>query len=80
MMLVKPFIEDEPKYAYGQCPECGSTDLSVYLLADYNSTIDEFNKVGCVSWTYSDAMTDIYCNERDLEVSEFDLKEVKKYK
>jgi ssDNA-binding Zn-finger/Zn-ribbon topoisomerase 1 len=25
------------KEPYGKCPECGSRDISVYLLADYNS-------------------------------------------
>ena len=66
----------DEEYAYGECPECGSTDMNVYLLADYNSTIDEFNKVGCISWNYSDALDDIYCNECSAEFKE--VKEVKK--
>ena len=57
------------------CPECDCDDLSVYLLADYNSTIDEFNGEGTTAWSYSDAMDDIYCNECDWEGRE--AKEVK---
>ena len=57
------------------CPECDCDDLSVYLLADYNSTIDEFNGEGTAAWSYSDAMDDIYCNECDWEGRE--AKEVK---
>ena len=49
------------------CPECGCDDLSVYLLADYNSTIDEFNGEGTTTWSYSDALDDLYCNECDWE-------------
>ena len=44
------------------CPECDCDDLSVYLLADYNSTIDEFNGEGTAAGSFSDAMDDIYCN------------------
>ena len=49
------------------CPECGCDDLSVYLLADYNSTIDEFNGEGTTAWSYSDAIDDIYRNACDWE-------------
>ena len=48
----------EPKR---KCPECDSTDLGVYLYADYNSTIDNINCEGHVVYNYSDALTDIYC-------------------
>ena len=47
----------------------------MYLLADYNSTIDSINKIGHVDWSYSDAMTDMYCNECDYEFNA--VKEVK---
>ena len=67
--------KDYPIVPYGECPECGSQDISVYLLADYNSTIDSVNCVGHVEWYYSDAMTDMYCNECDAEFTE--AKEVK---
>ena len=60
---------------YGECPECGSRDINVYLLADYNSTIDAINCEGHVEWYYSDAMTDMYCGECDAEFR--DAKEVK---
>jgi Zn finger protein HypA/HybF involved in hydrogenase expression len=63
------------KEPYGECPECGSQDISVYLLADYNSTIDSLNLEGDVSWNYSDALTDLYCNECGDEFLE--AKEVK---
>ena len=60
---------------YGECPECGSRDMNVYLLADYNSTVDAINCKGHVEWSYSDAMTDIYCGECDAEFEK--AKEVK---
>ena len=63
------------KEPYGECPECGSRDISVYLLADYNSTIDSINCEGHVEWFYSDALTDLYCNECMAEFEE--AKEVK---
>ena len=70
--IVKPKIRKEP---YGECPECGSRDINVYLLADYNSTIDSINCEGHVSWYYSDALTDLYCGECNAEFDE--PKEVK---
>jgi len=67
--------KDHPIEPYGECPECGSRDINVYLLADYNSTIDSINCIGHVEWNYSDAMTDMYCGECDAEFDE--AKEVK---
>ena len=64
------------KEPYGECPECGSRDINVYLLADYNSTIDAINCKGHVEWYYSDALTDLYCGECNAEFDE--VKEVKK--
>tara|TARA_R100000315_G_C5202162_1_gene119002 strand:+ start:65 stop:334 length:270 start_codon:yes stop_codon:yes gene_type:complete len=70
---IKPSIDEilndkkEYEYEYAECPECGSTGLNVYLLADYNSTIDEFNKIGIAAWYYSDALTDYYCDSCDWE-------------
>ena len=64
----------EPKK---KCPECGSTKLSVYLVADYNSSVDAINTatmdnegicrdgVG-LSWAYSDAIHETFC---DISVS-----------
>ena len=63
------------KEQYGECPECGCKDIDVYLLADYNSTIDSINGIGNVEWHYSDAMTDMYC--RDCEYEFRNAKEVK---
>ena len=60
---------------YGKCPECGSKDIKVYLLADYNSTIDAINMKGRIEWAYSDAMDDMYCQDCDTEFR--DAKEVK---
>tara|TARA_R100000315_G_C5209746_1_gene124389 strand:+ start:401 stop:685 length:285 start_codon:yes stop_codon:yes gene_type:complete len=62
---------------YYKCPECGSQDISVYLLADYNSTIDSLNLKGDVSWNYSDALTDLYCNECSAEFNDDTAIEVK---
>ena len=58
------------KQPYGECPECGSRDINVYLLADYNSTIDAINLEGHVEWYYSDAMADMYCGKCDAEFDE----------
>ena len=54
----------EPKR---KCPECDSTDLGVYLYADYNSTVDNINCEDGLIYSYSDALTDIYCNECSAE-------------
>ena len=67
--------KDSSLVPYSECPECGSSDISVYLLADYNSTVDSINCIGHVEWYYSDAMEDMYCNECDWEGRE--AKEVK---
>ena len=69
--------EDYPIEPYCKCPECGSRAINVYLLADYNSTIDSLNLNGDVSWTYSDALTDLYCNECDAEFDFDDAIKVK---
>ena len=75
--VCKPVVNPQvkKKEPYGECPECGSRDISVYLLADYNSTIDAINCRGHVEWYYSDAMQDMYCNDCDAEFR--DVKEVK---
>ena len=73
MIRIKPALDEvldakeEYPYEYAECPECGCTELNVYLLADYNSTIDEFNKIDITTWHYSDALTDYYCSEWDWE-------------
>ena len=72
--VVNPKVNKEP---YGKCPTCGSKDLNVYLLADYNSTIDALNEEGNVSWFYSDALTDIYCDTCGDEFQYDQMKEVK---
>ena len=69
--------EDYPIEPYCKCPECGSRDINVYLLADYNSTIDSLNLCGDVSWTYSDALTDMYCGECNAEFDFDDAIKVK---
>ena len=69
--------EDYPIEPYCKCPECGSKDISVYLLADYNSTVDSINCVGHIEWSYSDALTDLYCNECDAEFDSDDAIKVK---
>jgi hypothetical protein len=63
------------KQLHGECPECGSKDIKVYLLADYNSTVNAINMEGCVEWYYSDALPDMYCQDCDAEFR--DAKEVK---
>ena len=70
--VCKPIVNPptKQKEPYGECPECGSRDINVYLLADYNSTIDSINRVGHVEWYYSDAMTDMYCGNCDAEFDE----------
>ena len=69
--------EDYPTEPYYKCPECGSKDISVYLLADYNSTVDSINCVGHIEWSYSDALPDLYCNECDAEFDSDDAIKVK---
>jgi hypothetical protein len=69
--------KDYPPEPHYKCPECGSKDISVYLLADYNSTIDSINCVGHVEWYYSDALTDLHCNECDAEFDSDDAIKVK---
>ena len=60
-------LSDFKKAPKGKCPECGSKNLNVYLLADYNSTVDSLYQEGHVEWYYSDAFTDYYCTECDEE-------------
>ena len=67
--------KDHPIEPYGECPECKSRDIDVYLIAAHNSTIDSINRIGHVEWYYSDAMTDMYCKNCDAEFRE--AKEVK---
>ena len=72
-MSLKDYRLDEfgrKEQPYGKCPECGSKDIKVYLLADYNSTIDSINCKGHVEWYYSDAMDDMYCQDCDAEFNE----------
>ena len=74
--ICKPVVNHRAKKEpYGKCPECGCKDIDVYLIADYNSTIDSINCEGHVEWYYSDAMTDMYCKNCDAEFK--DAKEVK---
>ena len=63
------------KELYGECPECGCRDIDVYVLADYNSTIDSINCEGHVEWEYSDCMDDMYCRDCGYEFR--NAKEVK---
>tara|TARA_R100000655_G_scaffold15189_9_gene33840 strand:- start:1256 stop:1456 length:201 start_codon:yes stop_codon:yes gene_type:complete len=55
------------KILKGKCPECGSQKILVYLIAEYNSTIDEINGDGQVNWEYSSAFTEFYCGDCDSE-------------
>jgi hypothetical protein len=68
-----PVVNPPPKdkVPHVKCPECGSQNINVYLLADYNSTVDTINCIGHVEWSYSDALTDMYCGECNAEF-EFD--------
>ena len=55
------------KEPYGECPECGCRKIDVYVIADYNSTIDSINCEGHVEWEYSDCMDDMYCRDCGYE-------------
>jgi len=63
-------MNKEPKK---KCPECGSKELSVYLVACYNSTVDDMNCEDGLVYSYSDALTDIYCDNCG---GEFDIEEL----
>jgi len=75
MSLCDYRLDEFKKQLHGECPECGSKDIKVYLLADYNSTVNAINMEGCVEWYYSDALPDMYCQDCDAEFR--DAKEVK---
>jgi rRNA maturation endonuclease Nob1 len=60
----------EPKK---KCPDCGSKQLSVYLVADYNSTVDLLNCEDQIEWSYSDTIHETFC---DICGGEFEFEEL----
>jgi transcription elongation factor Elf1 len=64
----------EPKK---KCPECDSKKLSVYLVADYNSSVDLINCEGHLEWSYSDAIHETFCDICGGEFEFDDLIDIK---
>ena len=78
--MSKPFVDIDSGYKL-ITPCCQSTDISCYLLADFNSVrAHELEAERHFTWSHSDALPEVYCNEcgtemdwEKLEVSEIDI-------